>query len=507
MFADGMYAGYAVRRKKSVYAEDNFLMHFGIKGQRWGIRRFQNEDRSLTEEGKRRYGIGLGRKHADSSDESANSRAIRNKKDAKSRSDEDRAKVARSLERRMKEAWKKQDEANTAFMNADYTDSDGSYSRAYLNKRQADKAVKDLKLLQKINQQKHISQHRLNLEAKYVEKGFTEDEAKVKAYRRERNEKIAAVATVTTLAVAAAWLHKNHMADIDKIIPKDMLVQNLSADPNRSIDKPFFASYDPADNRKYIRLFGGDHMQRAANNPIAKLLGVSSSPVDVQKMTAQAMSEMKIAGANVGRETASELLRTDRGYREALKGVFDNHGVGSNKNLGLLMEMNGLGGYRNLQDAVYQGKPLNKQGYNFLNRILVDHTASGEEASSKLFAALRKKGYDGTIDLNDVFNSGYDAKSPVVIFNGGSKLGNVKRATIDPKTLKVGAEFEKAKAYVKQLLNLGVPIAATAKVSEIASDAYKKRRAEKRAILNYKQEHPNTQLTDREILKNVLDRS
>lgn len=33
------------------------LYHYGIKGQRWGERRFQNEDGSLTEEGRRRYGV------------------------------------------------------------------------------------------------------------------------------------------------------------------------------------------------------------------------------------------------------------------------------------------------------------------------------------------------------------------------------------------------------------------------------------------------------------------
>lgn len=33
------------------------LYHWGIKGQKWGVRRFQNEDGSLTPEGKRRYGI------------------------------------------------------------------------------------------------------------------------------------------------------------------------------------------------------------------------------------------------------------------------------------------------------------------------------------------------------------------------------------------------------------------------------------------------------------------
>lgn len=36
---------------------DAELHHSGIKGMRWGIRRYQNEDGSLTEVGKKRYGI------------------------------------------------------------------------------------------------------------------------------------------------------------------------------------------------------------------------------------------------------------------------------------------------------------------------------------------------------------------------------------------------------------------------------------------------------------------
>ena len=31
------------------------LMHYGILGQKWGVRRYQNEDGTLTEAGKRRY--------------------------------------------------------------------------------------------------------------------------------------------------------------------------------------------------------------------------------------------------------------------------------------------------------------------------------------------------------------------------------------------------------------------------------------------------------------------
>lgn len=42
----------------SVQKTDNELCHHGIKGQKWGIRRWQNEDGSLTEEGKQRYNAG-----------------------------------------------------------------------------------------------------------------------------------------------------------------------------------------------------------------------------------------------------------------------------------------------------------------------------------------------------------------------------------------------------------------------------------------------------------------
>jgi len=33
----------------------NELMHFGIKGQKWGVRNYQNPDGTLTEEGRARY--------------------------------------------------------------------------------------------------------------------------------------------------------------------------------------------------------------------------------------------------------------------------------------------------------------------------------------------------------------------------------------------------------------------------------------------------------------------
>lgn len=39
---------------------DTYLSHHGILGQKWGIRRYQNPDGSLTVEGRKRYGYGYG---------------------------------------------------------------------------------------------------------------------------------------------------------------------------------------------------------------------------------------------------------------------------------------------------------------------------------------------------------------------------------------------------------------------------------------------------------------
>ena len=35
----------------------DYLCHHGVQGQKWGIRRYQNADGSLTPEGKARYGV------------------------------------------------------------------------------------------------------------------------------------------------------------------------------------------------------------------------------------------------------------------------------------------------------------------------------------------------------------------------------------------------------------------------------------------------------------------
>ena len=41
------------REREQMYEYPDYLMHHGVKGMRWGIRRYQNKDGSLTNAGKK----------------------------------------------------------------------------------------------------------------------------------------------------------------------------------------------------------------------------------------------------------------------------------------------------------------------------------------------------------------------------------------------------------------------------------------------------------------------
>lgn len=422
------------------------LMHFGIKGQRWGIRRFQNEDGSLTAEGKERYDVG---------DPS-------------------------SLQRKMKNAhWLYKQTPK-------YSKNSKQYYLKYLK---AKTDYENSKILSELNKKNKFSKHTQALQDKYVKSGMSKKDAAIAAARRIKTERLLAVAGAVTIAAASAYMIKNRSASIDKFIPKGTTLQNLSTDTNKGVSDAFYASYKNTDNKRYLSLFGGGHLQKEGR-------------ADVIKLTAKASENMKVAGVKASRDIAQKLINDDKDYKEALLNQVDRIANGQENNFVVRRVLEKvMPGINNARLAAEGKAKLSKKGYRAINQLLVDHNENGEKMSSKLYEALKKNGYDAVLDTNDVFNSGYDAKAPIIVFNGREKLTELSRTVISPETLTSGKNKELAKVYLRQLGKKTLPRVA---MSVAATKAYKnkvvKTSYEKTLIRRYKKEHPLTTLSDKEIL-------
>lgn len=57
--------------------DNNSLTHWGVRGMRWGVRRYQNKDGSLTAAGKKRRGIDNGADEKNESDEEKRARVLK----------------------------------------------------------------------------------------------------------------------------------------------------------------------------------------------------------------------------------------------------------------------------------------------------------------------------------------------------------------------------------------------------------------------------------------------
>lgn len=63
-----------------VYKDENELTHWGVRGMRWGVRRFQNKDGSLTKAGQKRYNEELAKVRKEE-------QALKNRKSVQSKMD------------------------------------------------------------------------------------------------------------------------------------------------------------------------------------------------------------------------------------------------------------------------------------------------------------------------------------------------------------------------------------------------------------------------------------
>lgn len=351
------------------------LYHHGIKGMRWGIRRFQKKDGSLTPSGKKRY----------------------------------------------------DDLENPAI--------------------------------------KKKSKHRFNLEQKYRKAGMSKEEAETAAAKRIKKEKIIAGAAALTVAAATAYvINKNLKEKCDSIIKSGKTLQRIEMeDTGGKLFDQFYAAENRADKRKYAGLLGLNRRMQTGHAYLMKI-GVDK--------------DIKVAGRDKAISTFKKLYDSDVSFKKEVDSF-------ANRNMGGKNVANG-----NV-----------KKMYDNFNTWFVDKRDT--DSVKKFLDALKSEGYSAIRDINDSKFSGYKAKNPLIVFDHKDKVSvkSVKEMTGNKVWLHFG------ETQVEELLKRNswkaAGVAGLIALQDDTVDKYKANKSAKQRsfISEYKKEHPNTTLSNKEIIK------
>ena len=414
------------------------LYHHGIKGQKWGVRRFQNKDGSLTPAGKRRY-----------------------------------------------------DEPNVGRKTSESVTIDGQTFKVYglNNKQYVDKVAKKAKDMgatvsresktkeakkYKIPEKKSL--HRLKLEEKYMKNGMTREEAEQAAAKRIRTEEFVAAAAVVTVASAVAYAkYKGYTSD--KIFKENTDFQRIMRlDPNAELrkDSRLYATINKKDKVLYKGMF--------ANH----LMGLKSDNENIYNVTVRNRKEIKLASEKRARDTFAKLFRENADFRRGFMERLDRDSTGFN-----FYDREKM--FRKLRNGdPVTDRELKGKAYDVFNIMLTAQGERTERNANIFYESLRKQGVNAIRDINDSKVNNYNAKLPVILFD--TDYDYVKKSIMSASEIQ-----ENVDKYVNAAAKSSNKAIAASLVGIYASiPIYNKAMVDKEVLL-YKQAHPNTNMSDSEI--------
>lgn len=395
------------------------LYHFGVKGMKWGVRRYQNEDGSLTSLGKKRDKMLSDRKVA------------------------------------------KRNSTTSNIVNAEYSRRE----------------FEDAKTRLKLENQKKKSKRQQDLEKKYLKQGFAKDEAEIKAYNRAKTETILKVAGGIALASAAAYVAYKHYDKVtDRVFEKGSKIGRLTNDGSEPTNRAFYGFVNKHDKDRYEGLYG-------------KTLGANGT---VYRKAMRASGDINIASPESARKVLKNMFDTDKQSFDAFKKHIDDMAdfippIGKQGRL-----------WHKAKRELDSGK-IGDSTYKAFNTMLVYHTKEQQPINDKFYSAMKKAGYGAIRDVNDKENSGYFARNPLIVFDTDkidvevfTKLGSDH---IDSMFAK-----EQGKVAAHALVNEFGPIGAVFATSMGAMKLVN-RSSETKFVENYRKQHPESTLSNNEILK------
>lgn len=417
---------------------DSYIYHHGIKGQKWGIRRFQKKDGSLTTAGKKRY-----------SDNSEN------------------------VERASKE----------------YTKSKRlGEAKAEMSRKKQD--LFDEKARNDLYRQTKKSKRQLKLEEKYKNEGMTQEEAALAAYKRVRAERTLAVIGGIALTTAAAVVaYKAYDRIADRVIKSDALLYNVSSNSNKGVKDAFYASMNAYDHTKYRGLYGTQILSSNLTNK------VYDTTIKVGSRG------LRVASPKSAVKVLNDLLKSDPKFRAQAMRSMQQMQFGLAGKQAAVLE-------KGLSDLA-KGSSVGNRAYEALNLALVNHNPTGETVSKKFYDALIRNGYDAIRDINDSKYSGYDSINPIIVFNGAARTSvdsvtNLGRGVVNSNLQKATAQM-----IGERVVKYGSAVAGVyggLKLADfIGSSTQGTSKKDMEFVRNYRREHPNSKLSDTEILRTRED--
>ena len=391
-----------------VCTRQNELAHHGIKGQKWGVRRFQNADGSLTSAGRKRYDNVPG----------------------------------------------------------DRRDNKPSNEKTY-------------------RVPKNKSLHRLQLEDKYKKQGLSQEQAEQKAAKRIRAEQyVAAAAAVTVASCVAYAMYKGYTSD--KVIKSDSEFQRIMrlAENEQIREGRQYLAFDKKDKIKYKGLLGSSFETQIKAQKKIDEKDIKEAVYDV---TVKNKDKINIASRKRAEDAFMKLYKEDPVFRKNLI----RRGKELQTQLPSIEGLNKkMGNGDKLND--YQ---LRKHGYDLFNILLGDHDKSSADNANKFYDVLRKQGVNAIVDVNDKKYSGYNTKAPIIVFDG--KFDYTKR---EMSKSEIASYNKKANDLLlrPELVKAGSMLTGTLALSPIISKVTIDKR-----VLQYKEAHPNSKMSDAEIRQMV----